>query len=102
MADVVKFIILCHNSGAKGTQRLFPHESSILAEPWETASHSVDWMELGCLVSPHVHNKNTNRHTKAGFEWVICLAHGLTEPESEIKYAVWTPVSQSVLVILIF
>lgn len=23
--------------------------------------------------------------TKAGFEWFICLAHGLTEPEAEIK-----------------
>lgn len=102
MADVVKFIILCHNRGAKGTQGLFPHESGIPAEPWETTSHSVDWMELGCLASPHIHNKNTNRHTKAGFEWFICLAHGLTEPELKIKCAVWTPVSYSALVIFHF
>lgn len=33
-------------------------------------------------------NKNTNRHTKAGFEWFICLAHGSTEPALEIKCAV--------------
>ncbi|KAI4829820.1 hypothetical protein KUCAC02_001485, partial [Chaenocephalus aceratus] len=46
---------------AKGTQRLIPHESCIPAEPWETASHSAEGMELGCLVSPHTHNKNTNK-----------------------------------------
>lgn len=42
MADVVNFIILCHSSMAKVTQRLFPHESGITAEPQRTASHSVD------------------------------------------------------------
>lgn len=49
MADVVKFIILCHNRGAKGTQRPFPHESCIPTKPWETASRPADWMELGCF-----------------------------------------------------
>lgn len=71
MADVVNVIILCHNRGAKGTQRLFPHESGIPAEPWETASHSADWMELGCLLFSHIHNKNTNMHTNTGFERFI-------------------------------
>lgn len=42
------------------------------------------------LVSAHIHNKNTNRHTNAGFERFICFAHGLTEPALEIKCAVWT------------
>lgn len=49
MADVVKFIILCHNRGAKGTRRPFPHESCFPTEPWETASRPADGMELACF-----------------------------------------------------
>lgn len=91
MADVVKFIILCHNRGAKGTRRPFPHESCFPTEPWETASRPADGRDgTGMFWSAHIHNKNTNRDTNAGFERFICFAHGLTEPALEIKCAVWT------------
>lgn len=51
-------------------------------------------------LSPHTHNKNTNRHTKAGFERFICPAHGSAEPALEIKCAVWVPLSRSTTVVL--
>lgn len=58
---------------AKGTQRLFPHESGIPAEPWETASHSADWAELGCLVSPHIHKQKYKQAYK-GWLWAVYLS----------------------------
>lgn len=89
---------LSQQRGWRDPEILFPHESSIPAEPWETASHSAAWMELEYLVFPHIHNKNTNRHTKAGFELFICLAHGSIEPALEIIRTVCTPLSQSTMI----
>ena len=51
-------------------------------------------------LSLRTHNKNTNRHTKAGFERFICPAHGSAEPALEIKCAVWVPLSRSTTVVL--
>lgn len=101
MADVVNFIILCHNREAKGTQRLFPHESGIPAEPWETASPSEDCMELGCWVSPHIHTKNTTRYK--GSLWTVYLSCtwvdwiGIGD-----KNVLWMPLSQGTMGIMFF
>lgn len=60
MADVVNFIILCHSSMAKVTQRLFPHESGIIAEPQRTASHSVDRIGMFVVYTLEEYKKNTH------------------------------------------